>query len=342
MTRGIIDPACSFLGTLRRLVCHNRFTYRTVENEVVVFGCKKPDAGPLFWSGLRAPRPVTQLNNPKKVFTLFFEGGQPTVMAKAAKNDAAHRRLEHEYGLLSRAQELLGAEASALALRWPKPLGRQDCHGQEFFEWEFARGQLLSKLLLPRNYRPRRFAAWLRQLTDGYVRLMARLTSVLTPASATSWPRLLDSWSGIRLGDRGLEARLQASCRKLARRDWKLQVIHGDLTFNNVILADGGQMILIDWNNADTAGLPAIDLFRLLYDAWVDSKVFRPRRAQEFLASVRAGVAHALASLGIAADDFADIEMLFVAHQHEFDHSRKCQGEQLIRAYSDPAFTLLK
>jgi SAM-dependent methyltransferase/thiamine kinase-like enzyme len=340
-TRNIVDPPCSLAGSLRRLIGNNRLGYQALENEVVVFGCKKADAGRLFWSGLHSPGAVTQLNTGKKVSTLFFENGRPQVIAKAAKSRADHRRLAHKYELLHRAQKLLGGEIGGYQVRWPKPLGKQRCHDLEFFEWEFAAGDLLSKLLLPRNYRPRRFARLLKQLTQGYLHMMDRLTSVLSPSSAQAWPRLLEKWSSIRLGDRALEERLQASCRKLAGRDWKLQVMHGDLTFNNVILMKNGQMILVDWENVTEEGLPAIDLFRLLYDAWMDRKVFRPRRAPQFVANVRSAVVDALTSHGIAPADLADLEMLFIAHQHEFDHSRKCDVEILIRAYSDPSFTLL-
>ncbi len=340
-TRSIVDAPCSLMGSLRRLVSQNRLLYKTLENEVVVFGCKAPEARPMFWSGLPSPGGIAQLNTGKKVSTLFFENDRPTVIAQAAKNDAAHRRLEHVYDLLHRAQNRLGDETASYQVRWPKPLGTQTCHDLTFFEWEFAEGDLLSKLLLPRNYRPRRFAEILQQLTQGYVHMAARLTRALAPAPNTSWPRLLEQWSHPRIGDAGLQQRVQAACHKLAGRDWKLQVIHGDLTFNNVILTDNGQMVLVDWDNVTDQGLPAIDLVRLLYDAWKDSKVFRPRQAQEFMANIRAGVTAVLESLGIARDDFGDLEMLFVAHQHEFDRSRKCEVATLIGAYSDPSFTLL-
>lgn len=341
-TRAIVDTPCSLLGTMRRLISHNRILFRALENEVVVFGCKKAEARPLFWSGLGSPGPITQLSTGQKVATLSFQDGRPTAIAMAAKSERAQAPLAHSHRLLGRAQELLGAEADGYALRWPKPLGMKSCHDLDVFEWEFAEGDLLSKLLLPRNYRPGRFAQLLQQLAQGYVFLTARLTDVLGPAPTTSCSQLLKAWSAIQLGDPGLNERLQAACRNLAGRDWKLQVMHGDLTFNNVILAPTGQMVLLDWDNVTEEGLPAIDLVRLLYDAWMDSKVFRPRQAQEFLANVRAGVQAALANLGIGASDFGDLEMLFVAHQVEFDHSRDCEVETMLRAYGDPSFTLLK
>lgn len=341
-TRSIVDTPCSLLGTMRRLISHNRVLFRALENEVVVFGCKDPDAGQLFWSSLGAPGPITQLSTAQKVNALLFEGGRVTAIATAAKRESAQAPLEHSHRVLRRAQALLGEEIDKYAVRWPRPLGTKCCHGLDVFEWEFAEGDLLSKLLLPRNYHPGRFARIVQQLTQGYVHLTARLTEALAPEPTLSCAALLKTWSAIRLGDSALNERLQAACRNLGGRDWRLQVVHGDLTFNNVIQSPSGQLILLDWDNVAEEGLPAIDLVRLLYDAWMDSKIFRPRQALEFLANVRAGVQAALASLGFGAGDFGDLEMLFVAHQHQYDHSRHCEVETMLRAYGDPSFTLLK
>lgn len=340
-TRNLVDPPCSWLGTLRRLISNNRLLYRALENEVLVFGCKAPNAKPLFWSGLRSPGAITQLNTGKKVAALFFDNGAPTIVAKAAKNEVAHRRLEHKYEVLCRAQTLLGGEAATYPVRWAKPLSIQKCQGLTFFEWEFARGDTLSKLFLPRNYRPQQFAKLIEQLARGYLQLSDRLMRALAPSPADNWTSLLDRWSQVRLGNRDLEERIQAACRRLAPRDWKLAVVHGDLTFNNVILTDSGQMILIDWENLSEGGLPAIDLVRLLYDAWMDSKVFKPRQARAIRDHLRTVIRNALISHGIGEADFADLEMLFVAHQHEFDNSRKCEVETMLRAYSEPSFRLL-
>jgi SAM-dependent methyltransferase len=340
--RAIVDAPCSLLGRLRRVISHNRLTFRALENEVVLFACKRPDAGSLFWSDLQPTGSIAQLNTGKKVATLHFEDGRPTVIAKAAKNDAAHQRLEQKYALLEQAQAALGDEVESYPLRWPKPLGQGPCQGLELFRWEFAGGALLSKLLLPGHYRPRRFARLLKQLTGGYVHLCARLTHALGSEARTTWPQLLDSLRVAQFSAPTLKQRLDAACRRLAQRDWSLQVTHGDLTFNNVILMSTGQMMLIDWENVSREGLPAIDLLRLLYDAWMDGKGFRPRQARKLLASVRGAVTEALLGLGVRMADFRDLELIFVAHQHAFDHARKCEVQTLLSAYGDPSFSLFK
>src|SRR5207244_4233955 len=109
--RSMVDPPCSMLGTLRRLISDNRCTYRTLENEVVIFACKKPDAGRLFWSGLPAAGAVAQRNTGDKVSTLRFEDRRPTIFTKTAKDQETHGRIVREYEFLNRAQSLLGDEA---------------------------------------------------------------------------------------------------------------------------------------------------------------------------------------------------------------------------------------
>ncbi len=339
--RNLVDPPCSALGSLRRLVSANRWTYRALENEVVVFACKKPNAGRLFWSDLPTDGPVIQRSTGDKVNALRFEEGSPISWTKVAKDEDTAQRAAREYEFLSRMEKSLGHEAAGYAVRWPRPLGVEHSHGRAGFVWEFAAGQLLSNYVLPRSFRARRLTMLLRQLAEGYVELTARLTRALCPGETRSARELLETWSAMRLGSRVVEERVRAACRRLAARNWPLEVAHGDLTLNNVILSPGGQMILVDWENAALEGLPALDLFRLLYDAWLERGLLGPAKAERCLATVRRAVTEAWTKQGIAAEDFQDIEMLFVAHQHEFDRARQSDVAILIGAYSDPRFTLL-
>ncbi len=56
---------------------------------------------------------------------------------------------------------------------------------------------------------------------------------------------------------------------------------------------------------------------------------------------MRQAVTRALENLHIISADFRPLELLFVAHQYEFDHARQVDLDSLVTAYRDPQFSLL-
>ncbi len=340
-TLRIAAPASSRAGSIRRWVTDSRWFYKTLENEVVVFACKPAKPSRLFWSALRSPGAITQINTGTKINALLFEDRQPKIIAQAAKRSYMHERQERSFQILQRAEQKLGEEARSYSVRWARPLGRQKINRLDFFEYEFVKGNDLAKGLLPRFFRPLRLTTQVRQLTDGYVHMMNRLSTVCAPSSRKDWHGFLHRLSTIGIADNGLRERIQQACRALEPRAWAVQVVHGDLSFNNVILAGSGQMILVDWENMDEKGLPAIDLIRLLHDAHQDCSYFRPAEARRLMGLMRQAVTRALENLHIISADFRPLELLFVAHQYEFDHARQVDLDSLVTAYRDPQFSLL-
>jgi hypothetical protein len=339
-TLRVAAPASSPAGRIRRWLTDCRWFYKTLENEVVVFGCKQAKPGRLLWSTLQSPGAITQINTRTKINALLFEDRQPKMIAQAAKRSYMHHRQERSFQILQRAEQELGQEARSYSVRWARPLGRQKTNRLDFFEYEFVQGNDLAKGLLPRFFKPLRLTKQVGQLTDGYVHLMNRLSTVCAPSNRKDWQGFLHRLSTVGIADSGLRERLQQVCRDLEPRDWAIQVVHGDLSFNNVILAGSGQMILVDWENMDEKGLPAIDLVRLLHDAHQDCRYFRPAEARRLMSLMRQAVAHALEKLHIISADLRSLELLFMAHQYEFDQARDVEVDSLLTAYRDPYFSL--
>ena len=338
-TLRLANPACSRAGRIRRWLTDSRWFYRTLESEVVVLGCKQAKPGRLFWSGLESPGAITQINTDTKVSALLFDH-QPKLWAQAAKHPRVHERQERSFQILRRAGELLGEEARSYSVRWARPLGRQRLDRLDFFEYEFVEGTHLARSLRPQSFEPRRVADQLRQLTDGYVHLMNRLSTVLTPSRDQDWRAFLHRLRQVDIADGGLRERIQRVCRDLEPRHWAIRVVHGDLSFNNVILDPSGQMVLVDWENMDEKGLPAIDLVRLLHDMHRDSRDFRPGEARRLMGLVRQAITSAFEELHISSADFRSVELLFVAHQLEFDQARHVDVNSLVAEYRDSHFSL--
>jgi SAM-dependent methyltransferase len=338
-TRRVVDPPSSLLGHLFRTVRTAPLWYDILEDEVAILGCKKPNVGRLLWSGIRSAGPVAQLNTRERIGLVTYEGPRPKAIAKAGKSEKIHARLEREYQFLLAAHAKLGEEADSWSLRWPKPLGPLESHGIGLCQFEFAQGESLSKFLSPHAYGVRRLSPLVKQLTRGYTHMTSRMNEALAHSTA-DWAALLEQWGSVRFGRAALDERTQHACHNLRGRPWQPGIMHGDLAFNNVILLDDGQMVLIDWDNFSENGLAAIDLVRLLYDAWKDSALFGDQSRARLMAIVRDAVTAALQDLNVAESDWRDVEHLFIAHQFQFDFSRYADVTPLLEAYSDPAFTV--
>lgn len=338
--RRVVDPPSSLLGRLRRAVCTSPLWYDTLEDEVAILGCKDAAAGRVFWAGPSPADAVAQLNTVSKIGVVTFEGVRPSVIASAGKDNEAHTRVVRNYFLLVEAQARLGERAISWPLRWPRPLGRRESHGIDLCEFEFVEGESLSKFLLPYAYDSGRVARLLKQLTQGYAFMTSQMTEALGDPTVDR-TAVLEQWLSVRSGQSDLDGRIQSACHNLRRGPWVPRIVHGDLAFNNIILLGSGQMVLIDWDNFSKNGLAAIDLVRLLYDAWRDTSSFGPVSQGRLMASVRSAVVAALRDLDISGSSCRDVEHLFVADQIRFDLSRSVDVQPLVRTYSDSAFTLL-
>jgi serine/threonine protein kinase len=276
---------------------------------------------------------AAQFSTATKISLLDFGDGRPKRITRVVKvgNDPA--RLVREYRFLETAEKLLAAETPALRLRWPRPLGNE----RPFFHFEYVEGPTLAQLLVPRRYRPLLVRDLVTQLVNGYLHLTERMTARWpVDADAVS---CLDSLDGVDLGGE-LTRRLAQACERARKNNWQTQVMHGDLTLNNVIVTANGQLVLIDWENYSTNGLAVIDLMRLLFDAWTERKLYASWLDDDFLGHVRAAVRSGLARLQRGPADHADLALLFLAHQAQFDRTRDCAIDEMLDAYHQHALDL--
>jgi SAM-dependent methyltransferase len=335
----MVDPPASFGGMVRRSLL-NRFPWRqTLENEVALIACKKASSDRLLWSNLSTPGPLAQFSTTTKISLLDFADGQPSRISRMVKKGHDPDRLIREYAFLEKAGELLGSEAGTLKLRWPRPLGKEIDQAPAFYHFEYLTGPTLAQLLLPWSYRPEQFRSLLTNLVEGYVDLTQRLAS-RWPNQAAAEEFHLDALENIVIDNKTLSDRVREACRSVRTKPWTRQVMHGDLTLNNTVLNADGQLVLVDWENYSVSGLAGIDLMRLLYDAWLEKEFFAPWLDQQFLPHVREAVRQGLQRLQLFPEDYANLEVLFIAHQVQFDRSRDCDVNQLIQAYEQRVLDL--
>ncbi len=319
--RELSNPAASRKGRLLRWLANVGPWSATLEDEVVVFARKSRKDGPLTWPGLRRDGPITQFSSGDKVFVLGFEGDRPRSVFKGGKTPEAAALLAREYALLESATAR-HPDFEGWPLRWPKPLGVQEVDGRKLYEYEFARGPLLSGALLPVAFRPERFADLFARLVDGYAALCAKLTPAAAASDGKSLGRLLDRLAEVPIGDAACAARIQAACARLRLKNWRTQATHGDLSLSNALLLPSGGLALIDWENASDEGLVAVDLMRLLHDALHEASLLAPGARRDASERARGVVRGALSRAGVGPEDYDDVEALFVADQFRMWLSR--------------------
>lgn len=339
-TLQIVDPPVTWKGLLRRRLVDASPWHHLGEDELVVFARKSRHGGRLAWADLPHDGPITEFTTSNKVFALCFTDGQPGSVFIAPRNAYAHAALAKEYTLLLAATERCGADVEAWPLRWPKPLRFLQQHGQTLYHYEFANGIPLSRLLLPISYDPGRFHRLLAQLMQNYVELCMRMTAALPASGHAGCLDLLDRLTSVNFDDKVLSTSLEAACVRLRRNPWPAHVTHGDLSLSNTIVLPRGAMVLVDWENAGGAGLVAIDLLRLLYDTWDDSRRLKPKTHQAVMARATQAARAALERLGIGPEAYADVEALFTAHQIQLGLARNFGPEKLLQAYHARAFAL--
>jgi SAM-dependent methyltransferase/aminoglycoside phosphotransferase (APT) family kinase protein len=323
VTRRMIDVAGSWPGAVRRWIANSRLFYRMLEGDVILFARKERQQSRLAWSFLPASGTVTQISTGGKVFAIAFDTGRPMTVTKSGKHRVSDEGLQREYDFLQKLDKDYGTQTASWPMRWPWPLGTSRGHGRTAFRYEFIDGFALSTMLLPRHYRPRRFQRFLTRLIESYLALCERLTPPSTPRrDAAARERLAEALADVEVTDPAVRGRIQAACGRLPRRPWKPLVVHGDLIINNIIVQADERMVLVDWENAASSGLPALDLLRLLYDIASDSYLLKPAARATLLARSKRIIRAALDRLGLGFDDYDDLEALFIAHQWQLSTLR--------------------
>jgi SAM-dependent methyltransferase len=329
VTRELVDPPASWKGWLVRALANSAPLGPLLESEVVVFGRKTAKEGRLTWTDLPHAGPVTQFSSHDKVFVLCFDGETPTKVFKVPKTREAAGLAAKEYGFLRAASTRSGAASASWPLRWPTPLGERTVNGVRAFEYEFAAGTPLSSQLFPVSFDPARFARLFAALVDGYEALCVKLT----PAAADAdYDELSGRLRGIGVDDAAFTARVAAACDKLRARRWPLRATHGDLSLSNTMLLPDGGLVLVDWENASSAGLVAIDLLRLLADVRDESRWLSPPVRDAVLDGARATVRGSLERSGFSEADYADLEALYAAHQFHMWLTRDSSARTSVRA----------
>jgi SAM-dependent methyltransferase len=341
--RHIVNPASSFFGSLQGKLGNFRPLHQMLEDEILIFARKQIGNGRITWSFLDAPGTVAQFSTSDKALAVSFTEGKPTTIYKTTKIGSSIELTEHEYRFLLKAEDRLGCEAKDLPIRWTKPLGRLEANGRAHYRYEFVQGQSLATLLLPWRFRRGRLKKVLAQLSHGYVALCERMSArMLAPEHSAQEGReqLSAALEEAGIEDRLTRQHLRAACSRLRRSSWRPGVIHGDLAVGNAVLRADGKIVLVDWENASESGLVAIDLVRLLYDTWVDSRILSRRVRDVVMADTRETIRQTLFGIGLREEDFADLEVLFVAHQCRLMLSRHGDVDRVLRAHRDRAFSL--
>jgi SAM-dependent methyltransferase len=325
-TRGLVDQPSSILGALRRTITDSKLLYEKLEDEIILFAEKERTVRPLVTSSPRDGSPtVTQLSTHDKVCLILFSQDKPGTIAKTAKNSLTASRLATEFDLLSRFEAY---RQPAQVLSWPKPLARKSYNGHPFYEYEYVEGTPLHQLLATHSPRlPALFHA-LTRLCELYADLCVMLSSHNSASSAVAsrdfFKALADSWAQLCPADHPrLAQQIEALYQQTDVPKWNLSQIHGDLAIRNVILTADDRIVLLDWENASSVGLIAIDLIRLLYDTFDETRQLNRQLRNKVIAATATIVEKALARLGFVPNDYPLLEALFVSNQVLFLRSRE-------------------
>jgi SAM-dependent methyltransferase/aminoglycoside phosphotransferase (APT) family kinase protein len=334
-----VNPPASMLGSLRRLVTDNRATYRTLENEVVIFARKAtPEASltAMPWTEVvTAHQTVVQVNQAFKTLAIVFERGVPLELLEAEKkgHEDARQRLERSFEVQCTLQERLKDELPSLPMRWPTPRGTVVVGGRLFRRYAYVHGQTLSARLLPRYYDRRAVARLIERVVTAYVSLCRRLsTCVQNPADETSWKRIREQLDGIEVSeDIRLEFQLAVDAAMTA--GWPLSAIHGDFTPGNLIITPSDELVLIDWEHFVPAYPIGADLLRFFQDATMEAARLGTRARGTLRNHLRHVVNAALEACGYQPKDYRHLHALYIAQQIAALGSENRVYQPLLQAY---------
>jgi SAM-dependent methyltransferase len=316
-----INPPASMLGSLRRALTENRATYRTLENEVVVFAQKAApgmSSRAMPWREfVSPPQTVIQVNQAYKTLAIVYDKGIPLALLEVEKKgqEDARRRLERSFEILKTLQSELKADLSSLPMRWPEPKGTIAVADRIFRRYEYIQGQSLAVRLLPRYYNEQVVVQLIERTVNAYVALCGRLsTSPGIAKDQANWATIREQLTAIDVSDDILRD-FHLAVDAASNGAWRLAVIHGDFTPGNVLITPENELVLIDWEHFTTGYPIGADLIRFQQDAILESARLETRMRQRFESHLQRVINTALKNCGYEAGDSHHLHALYIAQQ---------------------------
>jgi SAM-dependent methyltransferase len=316
-----MNPPASMLGSLRRLLTENRATYRTLENEVVVFAQKAAPGSrsrAMPWREVVSPpQTVIQVNQAYKTLAIIYDKGVPIELLEAEKKgqEDARRRLERSFEILKTLQSQLKADLPSLPIRWPEPRGTTCVAGRVFRRYEYIEGQTLAVRLLPRYYDERGVAQLIERTVSAYVSLCSRLSTCLRASKdETNWTTIREQLAAIEVSD-DIRLDFHLAIDAANGGGWPLSVIHGDFTPGNILITPANELVLIDWEHFALGYPIGADLVRFQQDAMLESARLETRTRRRFENHLRRVINSALKTYGYEPKDSHHLHALYIAQQ---------------------------
>jgi SAM-dependent methyltransferase len=316
-----MNPAASMLGSVRRMFTESRVTYRTLENEVIVFAQKAAPGATsraMPWREfVSPPQTVVQVNQNYKTLAIVYDKGVPLELLEVEKKgqEDAGRRLERAFAILTTLQSELKADLGSLPMRWPEPRGTINVAGRIFRRYEYVQGQTLAVQLLPRYYNERAVQQLIESTVRAYVALCSRLSARLRRSSdETNWTAVREQLTGIEASD-DLRKDFHAALNAASAGNWPLSPIHGDFTPGNVLITPANECVLIDWEHFSPGYPIGADLVRFQQDAMLESGRLESRTRRRFEDYLRQVIMSALRTCGYDPADFPHLHAFYIAQQ---------------------------
>jgi aminoglycoside phosphotransferase (APT) family kinase protein len=222
------------------------------------------NAGWELFNGARACALLTGGRSPRnKLVALGFSAGctDPTVVVKMARVPEAGPPLEHEAAIL----EAVHARRSVGGV--PRLVGRATVAGRAVVAESYISGRPLSEVLRAATHRELAL-----QVTD---LLAALATDARTdPVAGSKSQRVASALEAL-----PPQAREQASAALVRLDELPALCEHRDCSPWNVLAQSDGRVALLDWESAEAAGLPVLDLvYFLAYAAFFVEGTMHTRR----------------------------------------------------------------
>jgi SAM-dependent methyltransferase len=316
-----MNPPASMLGSLRRVFTENRATYRTLENEVVVFAQKAAPgvrSRAMPWREfVSPPQTVIQVNQAYKTLAIVYDKGVPLELLEVEKKgqEDARRRLERSFEILKTLQSELKDDLSSLPMRWPEPRGTTSVAGRVFRRYEYIPGQTLAVRLLPRYYEERGVAQLIERTVSAYVALCSRLSTCLRNSKdETNWTAIREQLEVIEVSD-DIRRDFHLAVDAANGGAWRLSLIHGDFTPGNVLVTPANELVLIDWEHFAPGYPIGADLIRFQQDAMLESARLETGTRQRFEDHLRRVINAALKTCGYEPRDSHHLHAFYIAQQ---------------------------